>query len=88
MPARSKSISTGRLAAAALAACCVALPARRARAQGEVAPPAVVQHVDAVYPRSALQSRIHGDVLLTVTVDADGHVSKVEVAESGGRDLD
>jgi iron complex outermembrane receptor protein len=54
----------------------------------EVKPPVVVQHVDAVYPPSALAERKHADVVLAVTVDADGHVSKVDVLESGGADLD
>ncbi|MEO8900860.1 MAG: TonB family protein [Polyangiaceae bacterium] len=53
-----------------------------------VTPPVVIQHVDAVYPPSALAAREHADVILTVTVDADGHVSKVDVFESGGADLD
>jgi len=61
-------------------------------AQGDpgalVTPPVVVQHVDAVYPPSALAERKHADVVLTVTVDADGHVSKVDVAQSAGADLD
>ncbi len=54
----------------------------------DVVPPVVVHHVDAVYPPSALSERKHADVVLTVTVDADGHVSKVDVIESGGPDLD
>jgi TonB family protein len=53
-----------------------------------VKPPVVVQHVDAVYPPSALAERKHADVVLAVTVDADGHVSKIDVLESGGADLD
>jgi iron complex outermembrane receptor protein len=53
-----------------------------------VTPPVVLQHVDAVYPPSALAERQHADVVLTVTVDADGHVSKVDVFESGGAVLD
>src|SRR5262249_43348933 len=32
--------------------------------------------------------RKHADVVLAVTVDADGHVSNVEVLTSGGADLD
>ncbi len=51
-------------------------------------PPQVLTHVDAVYPESALKERKHADVVLAVTVDADGHVSKVDVLESGGADLD
>jgi iron complex outermembrane receptor protein len=41
-----------------------------------------------VYPPSALATREHSNVVLAVTVDADGHVSKAEVLESGGADLD
>ncbi|MGH7437609.1 MAG: TonB family protein [Polyangiaceae bacterium] len=41
-----------------------------------------------MYPPSALAARKHSDVVLAVTVDADGHVSKVDVLESGGPDLD
>lgn len=64
--------------------------AREARAQAPeaVTPPSVITHVDAEYPRSALATRAHGDVVLAVTVDADGRVSKVDVIESGGHDLD
>jgi len=58
------------------------------RAEEPVKPPVVVTHVDAVYPPSALKERKHADVVLNVTVDADGHVSKVDVVESGGADLD
>jgi TonB family protein len=54
----------------------------------KVTPPVVVHHVDAVYPPSAVPEGKHADVVLTVTVDADGHVSKVDVVESGGGDLD
>jgi TonB family protein len=61
-----------------------------AAAQGGTAvkPPVVITHVDAIYPPSALATRKHANVVLGVTVDADGHVSKVEVIESGGADLD
>jgi iron complex outermembrane receptor protein len=71
-------------AAATLAGSARAQPA----AAAEVKPPVVLQHVDAVYPPSALRERKHADVLLTVTVDADGHVSKVDVLESAAPDLD
>ena len=64
------------------------LSARGAFAQGAVTPPTVITHVDAEYPASALAERKHGDVTLALTVDADGHVSKVDVIESGGSDLD
>lgn len=53
-----------------------------------VTPPSVIHHVDPIYPPSALKERKHADVILTVTVDADGHVSQVAVSQSGGDDLD
>ncbi|CAN5923578.1 hypothetical protein BH11MYX4_BH11MYX4_27450 [soil metagenome] len=74
--------------AAALIAAAIATLAPAARAQAPVSPPTVVTHVDAQYPPSALATRKHGDVTLALTVDADGHVSKVDVLESGGADLD
>ena len=55
---------------------------------GGISPPQVLTHVDAEYPSSALASRRHADVVVRVTVDADGHVSQVDLAESGGGDLD
>src|SRR6202142_2939471 len=63
-------------------------PRASAQSSTDVTPPAVIQHVDAVYPPSALADRKHADVVLAVTVDADGHVSKVDVLQSGGVDLD
>src|SRR5260370_554746 len=54
----------------------------------QTTPPAVVTHVDATYPASALKERKHGDVTLAVTVDVDGHVSKVDVLSSDSPDLD
>ena len=77
----------------------VALVLGRAAAQGtppapagapaaDIKAPVVIQHVDAVYPPSALSERKHADVVLALTVDADGHVSKVDVLQSGGADLD
>ncbi len=53
-----------------------------------VTPPSVITHVDAQYPPSAREARKHDDVMLALTVDADGHVSKVDVLQSGGADLD
>jgi iron complex outermembrane receptor protein len=68
---------------------CVALASWAQVTADEVKPPTVVSHVDAVYPPSALAAREHADVVLAVTVDADGHVSKVEVTRSSGQaDLD
>src|SRR5580658_5493729 len=54
----------------------------------EVRPPQVVDRVDAVYPRSELAQPRHADVVLNVTVDSDGHVTKADVIESGGADMD
>jgi TonB family protein len=62
--------------------------AAQAPAEPVVKPPIVVEHVDAVYPPSALKEGKHQDVVLTLTIDVDGHVSKVDVVESGGSDLD
>jgi TonB family protein len=59
-----------------------------AQPNANVVPPTVVSHVDAVYPPAALAERKHADVVLAVTVDADGHVSKIDVLESGGPVLD
>src|SRR5271163_2507869 len=50
--------------------------------------PVVVSHVDAVYPASAVPTAQHVDVVLAVTVDADGNVSRVDVVESGGAAVD
>src|SRR5580658_8417500 len=73
----------------AVAAAFMVLPAPvAAQAPADVTPPVVRSHVDAVYPPSALAERKHTDVVLVVTVDVDGHVTKVDVAESGGADLD
>ena len=78
--------------AALLAAGLAASVAPAAWAQGpsggDVKPPVVVDRVDAVYPPSALATHKQADLVLAVTVDADGHVSKVDVLQSGGADLD
>jgi iron complex outermembrane recepter protein len=66
-----------------------ALVPRVAAAQGHtVTPPVVSTHVDAVYPTAATPQGKHADVVLVVTVDADGHVSDVKVRESGAPALD
>jgi iron complex outermembrane receptor protein len=85
-----RALFATRIAAAAISFASAVTPP--AWAQGEPPPnvqaPIVIGHVDAVYPPSALGERKHADVVLTVTVDTDGHVSKVDVAQSGGADLD
>src|SRR5206468_11358609 len=57
-------------------------PAAAQSPNPDVTPPVVVTHVDAEYPPGALARRAHGDVSLDVTVDVDGHVSRVEVHSS------
>lgn len=57
-------------------------------ANDDVTPPVVRTHVDAIYPPASLPARKHADVILAVTVDADGHVSRVEVIQTGGTELD
>ncbi|MEO7112893.1 MAG: TonB family protein, partial [Polyangiaceae bacterium] len=59
-------------------------PAAPARA----IPPKEISHVDAVYPAGLVASGVHADVVLVVTVDTEGHVSDIEVRQSGGADLD
>ncbi|MFI5308775.1 MAG: TonB family protein, partial [Polyangiales bacterium] len=80
-------------------ACTLAIAAAglapRARAQDappsapdEIAPPVLVQRVDAVYPPQALGAREQAAVSLLVTVGVDGSVSEAVVAESGGEAFD
>lgn len=87
-----RKVTRAALACSALAS--VGLVAPPACAEGPalsaaaVTPPSVIHHVDPIYPSSALPERKHVDVVLTVTVDADGHVSQAAVSQSGGDDLD
>src|SRR5580658_1553578 len=82
----------GSLGAALAVTLVCALASTSAFAQpappADVEPPVVVGHVDAVYPPTALKDREHADVVLALTVDVDGHVSKVDVLESAAPDLD
>jgi iron complex outermembrane recepter protein len=60
---------------------------RAARAQqGEVVPPEPAVRVDAIYPENA--GRHEMDVVFFVTVDVDGRVSDVSVAQTGGTAFD
>jgi TonB family protein len=91
--ARRGAPLTARIVGVALAAFATFTGARMARAAepapaAAVTPPVVVRHVDAVYPPSALAQAKDADVVLALTVDVDGHVSKVDVLQSGGADLD
>jgi TonB family protein len=57
-------------------------------AQNAVTPPEPITRVDAVYPAAALAERRAGEVVLLVTIEADGSVSEASVARSAGDDLD
>lgn len=68
------------------------IPARALAQAPPTSPPQVLTHVEAVYPASHGVSpgatSAHADVTLVVTIDADGHVVRAEVAESAGAHLD
>lgn len=51
-------------------------------------PPLVEHHHDAVYPAVELAAKKHAEVVLVVTIDGGGHVTNVDVAESGGKAFD
>ena len=53
-----------------------------------ITPPTAIQRVEAHYPESALATGDHVDVLLELTIDADGHVTKAIVLTSGGTEFD
>ena len=83
----SRSFHSGkRLALAAAALMTLAQPLS-AQPAG-VVPPKPVSRVDAVYPREALAGKEHGEVVLGVTVDAEGHVHAVQVLQTAGKALD
>lgn len=66
-----------------------AMPAwAQAPAPKGVVPPIVEHHHEAVYPPEELAARKHGAVVLLVSVDAEGHVTDVSVAQSGGKPFD
>lgn len=67
------------------------LIAPEVKAQNEApraTPPAVLEQVEAGYPAEAWDKDIQGTVVLSVTVDADGHVSQATVVESVDPALD
>mgnify|MGYP000854604906 FL=1 len=51
-------------------------------------PPIVTKHVEARYPESEERGGRESEVVLTVVVDAEGHVAKSEVFRSGGPAFD
>ncbi|MCC6645931.1 MAG: TonB family protein [Polyangiaceae bacterium] len=66
----------------------VALVAAQARAGEPLVPPEVVSRVAPAYPEGAPHDAKAVEVTLLVTVDKHGHVTKTEVATSGGRVFD
>jgi TonB family protein len=82
------SLAAGAFAMAIVPAANASAQPTAARPAPNIVAPTVLTHVDAVYPPSALPERKHADVVVIVTVDADGHVSHAEVKESGGAALD
>jgi iron complex outermembrane recepter protein len=53
-----------------------------------IVPPAVVHQHEAVYPEAERAANRQVQVVLLVTVDDAGHVTKIDVAESGGQAFD
>jgi TonB family protein len=57
----------------------VAVPAEGAAGEpGEVAPAVLIEKVDPVYPSSALGARVAGTVVLQVTIDRLGNVTRID----------
>jgi periplasmic protein TonB len=54
-------------------------PREPVRAGSVVKEPRKLKHVEAVYPRPALQARVEGIVVLECTIDVTGHVADVKV---------
>jgi TonB family protein len=55
---------------------------------GNVTPPSVLEHVDAVYPPGKLQQGVDTTVEVLITVERDGTVSGAKIGTSGGADFD
>src|SRR5688572_3977045 len=50
--------------------------------------PRVLQRRDAIYPPDQVASSTRARVVLSVSIDAEGHVAGVDVVESGGAAFD
>jgi TonB family protein len=64
---------------------------RERRDQGDVRvtkPPVLISAVEAEYTREAIESRVEGSVVLQITIDAEGKVTRVEVLQGVGYGLD
>ena len=70
-----------RLAVGLLLALCGVGYATPASAQ-KIDPPTKIKNVDPVYPASAQQARVHGDVVIKATIAPDGKVSDATVVAS------
>ena len=89
MKTRNGHLLRARVLASGLCIAGLAWGERDARADTpKLVPPVVLTHVDAQYPPALAAEGKHLDVLLAVTVDAEGHVSRVEVTTSGGAEAD
>ena len=51
-------------------------------------PPAIVKSVDPIYPPQALAERLTADVTMQIDIDADGHVTAVQVTSPAGHGFD
>ncbi len=51
-------------------------------------PPAITKAVDPVYPPEALAEKLSADVTMMIDIDADGHVSGVQVTKPAGHGFD
>ncbi len=51
-------------------------------------PPAITKSVDPVYPPEALADMLSADVTMMIDIDADGHVSAVQVTKPAGHGFD
>jgi iron complex outermembrane receptor protein len=69
-----------------LLVCLAGVGTARGQAEGEITHPVVVHQVDAEYPQSMAPQ--HADVILLVTLDAEGNVTDVKIATSGGAAFD
>src|SRR5687768_11897157 len=57
-------------------------------AQPTLAPPQLLERVEATYPADAAAQRLEGTVGLRILVQADGSVSEAEVVEPAGNGFD
>src|SRR5690554_3354834 len=63
-------------------------PPTQRTARGELEPPRLLREVQAEYTEEAVDARVEGSVILELTINTAGDVSKVEVVEGLGFGLD